>query len=176
MIRILTTMALLAVVLAPAPPAQAQWNNDAEKCARDEVTYRQKIHYCTLAIGSGQLTQINMANTYFNRAVAFDSHGELESALADFSKAIELKPDDAEFYVNRGVTYLELGQVEKGLADFDAAVEIQPDDPVLRFNRGIINEQTGHPEIAREDYARAYALAPEVPEYKAKAMELGLIQ
>ena len=174
MTRILTLAAALGLALAPFTAAQGQWNNDAEKCSKDEVTYRQKIHYCTLAIGSGQLTQANLANTYFNRGVAFDSHGEREKALADFTKAIELKPEDADFYLSRAVAYLELGETERGLQDFDAAVALRPDDPGLRFNRGLIREQLGQDEAARSDFARAYALAPEVPEIKAKAAQLGI--
>ena len=176
MIRISTLAAALFGLLALSPPAQAQWNNDAEKCSKDEVTYRQKIHYCTLALSSGQLSQVNMANTYFNRGVAYDGHGELEKAVEDFSQAIALKPEDADFYLNRGVSYLELGEGEKGVADFDKAVELRPEDPGLRFNRGVLLEQLGRPDAAREDYVRAYALAPEVPEIKAKAEELGLTQ
>lgn len=176
MIRYLTLAASMALALMVSAPAQAQWNNDAEKCSKDEVTYRQKIHYCTLAIASGQLSQVNLANTYYNRGIAYDSHGELEKAADDFTKAIDLKSDDVDFYLNRGVAYLELGDIEKGLGDFNRAVELRPDDPGLRFNRAIIHEQTGHADLAREDYARAYALAPDVPEYKAKAEELGIAQ
>jgi tetratricopeptide (TPR) repeat protein len=57
---------------------------------------------------------------YNNRAVAHFEKGEAEQALADFSKAIELKPDYAEAWHNRGVVHEALGNkraAEKDLAE-----------------------------------------------------------
>jgi tetratricopeptide (TPR) repeat protein len=40
---------------------------------------------------------------YYNRGVAKGAKGDLDGAIADYSKAIELKPDYAEPYNNRGI-------------------------------------------------------------------------
>ena len=42
------------------------------------------------------------AETYFNRGLSHAKNGEIELAIADYSKAIELKPDFAEAYYCRG--------------------------------------------------------------------------
>jgi tetratricopeptide (TPR) repeat protein len=82
------------------------------------------------------------ARAYANRGTAYrqgaraalaagDQEGastRYQSAMADFSKAIELAPKDASLYVERGETEIELKQYDAALADLDKAVELKPDD------------------------------------------------
>ena len=58
---------------------------------------------------------------YNNRAVAYFEKGEAEQALADFTKAIELKPDYAEAWYNRGVVHETLGNKREAEKDFAEA-------------------------------------------------------
>lgn len=169
-------IALIVMAGSLAAPAHAQWNNDAEKCSKAETPYKQKIHYCTLAIASGQLSQVNLAHTYFNRGIAFDSHGEYENAIGDFGDAIRLDPNDAVYYMNRALVLLELGEVELALADFDQAATLSPDDPAVYFNRGLIREGIGDKEGGLADFRKAYELAPDDPDVQAKLKELGVIE
>jgi tetratricopeptide (TPR) repeat protein len=50
-----------------------------------------------------------------------------QKALADYSKAIELNPENvnAYFYTDRGQVYLELFEDEKALADFSKALKLK---------------------------------------------------
>ena len=57
------------------------------------------------------------AETYFNRGLSHAQNGEIELAIADYSKAIELKPDFAEAYYCRGGALLRLGKHEKAKSD-----------------------------------------------------------
>ena len=52
------------------------------------------------------------AQDYTKRGIAFYHSGDLEQAIADFTKAIELDPDDAKAYNNRGVAYRKTGDLE----------------------------------------------------------------
>ena len=61
------------------------------------------------------------AETYYNRGLAHSKKGELELAIADYTKAIELKPDFAEAYYNRGGAFLRLGEQERAEADLAIA-------------------------------------------------------
>ena len=61
------------------------------------------------------------AKTYYNRGVAHSKKGELERAIADYTKAIELKPDYADAYYSRGGAWLRLGKREEAKSDLAAA-------------------------------------------------------
>ena len=53
------------------------------------------------------------AETYYNRGLAHSKKGELELAIADYTKAIELKPDYADAYYRRSKAWLHLGEKKK---------------------------------------------------------------
>ena len=61
------------------------------------------------------------AETYYNRGLAYSKKGELELAIADYTKAIELKPDYADAYYRRSKVWLHLGETEKAKADMKTA-------------------------------------------------------
>src|SRR5208283_2677610 len=52
------------------------------------------------------------AEAYYNRGNAKQAKGDLEGAMADWTKAIELKPDYADAYNNRG--YAKQGRSDLG--------------------------------------------------------------
>ena len=51
---------------------------------------------------------------------------DLDKALADFSKAIELDPKSAMAWNNRGLVYSKLGQVDKASPTYSKAIELDP--------------------------------------------------
>jgi tetratricopeptide (TPR) repeat protein len=73
-----------------------------------------------------------------------------QSALADFSKAIELAPKDASLCQERGETEIELKQYDAALADLNKALELKPDDiNVIKFR--------GFAEIGLNQWDKAVA-------------------
>ena len=60
---------------------------------------------------------------YFNCAEVRLALNYLEGAMADYNKAIELKPDFAEAYNNRGNLKTKMNDLQGALIDFDKAIE-----------------------------------------------------
>ena len=52
-------------------------------------------------------------------------------ALTDFSRAINLDPDNVWLRQQRGLLHSQLGQYDAALADFDRAIELQPSNAML---------------------------------------------
>jgi tetratricopeptide (TPR) repeat protein len=69
---------------------------------------------------------INETWYYYNRGVAYAGKGLYDQAIADYTKAIELKPDDAEAHYNRGLEYEKLGQRDEAIADYRQAISLEP--------------------------------------------------
>jgi len=54
---------------------------------------------------------------------------EMDKALADLTKAIQLDPDGARSYFNRGFAYFRKGDFEKAVADYNDAIACTPAMP-----------------------------------------------
>jgi tetratricopeptide (TPR) repeat protein len=97
---------------------------------------------------------------YSNRGYAYLQNGQVQQALDDCTRAIELKPDLAEAYDTRGAAYLRLGQVRQALADCTRAVEAKPDLARAYTNRASVYLRLGQPGEAVKDCTRALQLNP----------------
>ena len=83
------------------------------------------------------------AEAYYYRELAQSKNGELEKAIENYTKAIELKPDYADAYYRRSRAWLHLGEPEKAKSDMKIASSIG------------INSATASDEILR-NYDRAW--------------------
>ena len=64
------------------------------------------------------------AVAYYYRGVAKQAKGDSDGAIADYTKAIELKPDFAMAYYNRGLAKGAKGDLDGANADHTKAIEI----------------------------------------------------
>jgi tetratricopeptide (TPR) repeat protein len=85
--------------------------------------------------------------------------GEYRAATADYDRAIELNPDDADNYINRGRVNSDLGDYQAAIADYDRAIELNPNF-VAYCNRGAVKSDLGDYQGAIADYDEAIELEP----------------
>ena len=64
------------------------------------------------------------AMAWFNKGNILFEMGDLTSALAAYTRAIELQPDMGEAFYNRGYIYLRLGNRAAGIADLSKSGEL----------------------------------------------------
>ena len=81
-------------------------------------------------------------------------------ALADFNRAIEIKPDFAMAYGNRGSVRFALGDPTSAIADFDHAIQLNPRLVGAYQNRGLARLLQGRNVEADEDFAQCLELEP----------------
>ena len=68
----------------------------------------------------------NLAEAYEKRGLAYLSQQDTNSALLNFSKAIELAPQSKHIYHTRALVNLSLGNSEAALTDLIFAIEANP--------------------------------------------------
>ena len=83
-----------------------------------------------------------------------------DSAIADFTKAIELKPNDASAYTNRGSAHYEKAEFDRAIADLNKALEINPKSALAYCNLGWTYEAIGDEREAIAHYRKALEIDP----------------
>ncbi|MEQ1764623.1 MAG: TonB family protein, partial [Pyrinomonadaceae bacterium] len=95
------------------------------------------------------------ADFYSKRADASLAKGEVDSALADYGKALEIKADDPTLYVSRGKALFTKKSFDQSVKDYDRAIELAPKTAVAFLNRGASHEKLGDVKKALSDYKSA---------------------
>jgi len=94
-------------------------------------------------------------------------------AIADFTKAVELAPECAEFYFSRGQCYAGNGDYASAITDFTKAIELGREDCAVYFNRACAYRELGDKNKALADYRKALTLSEDewTREQISKAIE-----
>ncbi|MBN2225240.1 MAG: tetratricopeptide repeat protein [Deltaproteobacteria bacterium] len=106
-----------------------------------------------------------ISGAYKNRAYTYLAQGKQKEAIDDFSKVIELDPNNAANYNTRAWTYYEMGQYDKGLPDIDKALKLKPDVAGYLDTRSNIYRGLGKYSKAMDDINRAIELKPDKSYY-----------
>jgi tetratricopeptide (TPR) repeat protein len=116
------------------------------------------------------------AESYNRSGNAKRIRGDYQGAIADYNRAIELKPNYANAYFNRAVAQSELGDNSAALADLNRAIALNPNDSDAYNNRGVAKGRLGDRSAAMADYNRALQINPNHPDalYNLANAEAGL--
>ncbi len=69
-------------------------------------------------------------------ALVQSSLGKIDAALANYDRAIGMRPDFARAHHNRGMLLEKIGRHHEALASYDRALSVRPDFAVALSNRG----------------------------------------
>ena len=67
-----------------------------------------------------------MPQAYNSRGAVYCNNGEVDRAIEDFNRAIQLKSDYADAYYNRGVAYEVKGEVDRAVEDYTKTIQLNP--------------------------------------------------
>ncbi len=87
------------------------------------------------------------AKLFFNS----NNKDTLYLSVLDYSKAIELAPNAAEYYINRGAAHAKLNNPNKALADLDKGLEMDPNFVNGYLNRSVVYNNLGNLDLALRD-------------------------
>jgi tetratricopeptide (TPR) repeat protein len=109
-----------------------------------------------LAVISKEAEKFRQTSFYYrNLGDDFRRDGNGIEAINNYTKAIEIDPNDRAAYNNRGVVYDNLKRYDEAIADFTRALEIGPTDKIAYINRGISYYNKTEYQKAIADYDKA---------------------
>jgi tetratricopeptide (TPR) repeat protein len=97
---------------------------------------------------------------YARRGAAFAARRELDRAVADFTKAMELDPKEARYAYDRAGARIASREPLLALADLDLALKLMPDFPMALLERGRLKLGARDEPSATADLEAALKLDP----------------
>ena len=130
--------------------------------ARIHYTSRKELLQCDMALNYGAMSLRDRAATLTNRGIIHMALESYDAAIADYSKALALKPEFGEIHVNVGNVYF-LGKVfDKAIEEYTQAIDLESTKIHIAYiNRGMAYESLGDFNNAETDYRAAIELLPE---------------
>ena len=120
-VRVIMFAALAALGMLPKVAFATDW----DACDAMPPT---DIAACSRAINSGEYRGEGLGWLYFKRGLAKQRQTDLDGAIADYTEAIQLRPNLAFAYNNRGNAKTAKGDIDGGIADYTEAIRINPND------------------------------------------------
>jgi tetratricopeptide (TPR) repeat protein len=100
------------------------------------------------------------AAAYNDLGNVYSVKGQLDLAIQDYNKAIEIDPKLPDPYNGRGNAYTEKGQFDLAIHDYSKAIELDPKLAVAYFNRGLAYAVKGRLDLAVQDFNKAIEFNP----------------
>ena len=135
-------------------------SEQADACSKSSGD--QAITACTWVIQSGQWTDTELANAFYNRGNAYESQGQYQNAIQDYEKTILLERSDLAGAINnRGNAYNHLGDHQRAMQDYEEAIRLKSDFFAAFIDRGNAYVAVGQYQRGIEDYDQAIRLKPD---------------
>lgn len=108
-----------------------------------------------------RIRRIRDSQRHVSRGYKFYKKGELEPALEEYAKALEIDARNAEAYFWRGRTYIKGGRYDEAMVEFKEAVSIRPNYSDAHDNLGWLYSRKGEDDRGIEHLTRSIELKPE---------------
>ena len=93
--------------------------------------------------------------------MAHEDLGQLDQALADYNKAIEISPDYADAYNNRGEVYRKKNMIPQATADYRKATQLDKNFAEAYYNMGLMHELQKRGGLAVPEYENYLKFKPD---------------
>jgi tetratricopeptide (TPR) repeat protein len=107
-----------------------------------------------------------LSDAYYERACVLASRKQYANAIADFDKAIQIRPEKgfsqqflfdkqvalSNVFYDRGLAWEKMNEFSKAIADFEETIRLDPSFDTAFLGRGRIKARTGDYELALADF------------------------
>ncbi len=166
-----------ALALRPGDPLglwfRAAWHlKQAE--GRDAGRRREHLERAIDLLGRGIEVRPDSFILRMNRAMALGNTGQLDAAVADVTRALELNPDHHHGWYLKGSIEAQQGDQDvEALVSLERALEINPGFASAWFNKGVIHRRRGEIDDAIDALRNALGAGhPEEPLIRRLLAEL----
>lgn len=160
MFRTLFAAAAISVISLTAHAAGMDHFNRGFKASADKKPDVAIASY-TLAIKSNDLDQQTLAKAYNNRGLAFYRENKFHAAVADFDRALAIRPANPVALNNRGLAFRSLDRKQNALSDFKTALKFDPNYTFAMSNHGKLLHEMGRPGEAIAQFDKLLAVDPD---------------
>jgi tetratricopeptide (TPR) repeat protein len=112
------------------------WAYSREDCLEFNTDQEKTINVCTEFIAKNP-GDPQLAQAYAARGKAFERANNLDLAIADYSRAIELAPSEVYYFNIRGTAHQSKGDLKRAAEDFRRSVTI---DPTHHYAKGRLEQ------------------------------------
>ena len=112
------------------------WQDSINKCDKNSLAYHE--------LGRGYLLK-----------------NEIDKAIKNFKKAIEIDPRFYLSYYGLAEIYMKRGEYQRAIENFKKGLKYNPDNPLVITNLGVLYFKTGKYEKALTQYKKVLAIEPD---------------
>ena len=155
-------LALIILMLAPAfgGPAGAA---DGDLRRGIQLIAEKRFSEALTVLNAAVDSAPDRPDAYRHRGFARQQIGDHSGAAADFSRVLEMVPNEVATLYHRANAWFLLNDRRRCLADCDRLVKLTPQDMRAYMLRGTIRQNFGRWGPALADFEQALTLAPEDP-------------
>lgn len=114
-----------------------------------------------------------VGRTYTEIAIQYQEKNDLQTALANHTKALTLTPNEPDPHLNAAFVLIELGDFENAQLLIDRVQQIEPNMPMALHAQAQLFEKQAQLDAAYETLLKARSLDPDNALHQNKLLELG---
>ncbi len=124
-----------------------------EACGKDDQAALDQWKATVKAFPRQAGAHCGLANALYRRK-------DLDGALAEYLRCLELEDRNVEAHDNVGLIFLDKGQSAEAIAHFRQALQVDPKNLAALNNLGVTYEKMGKPDEAKKYYEQALQIDP----------------
>lgn len=157
---------LVALALSAGALAQSREPPELKTCLDENLDNEPRIAACGKVVANKTASIDFRVEALITRGLLWDDEEEYDKAIADYTEALKLAPNDHATLVLRGNSHDANGSPQLAIADYTAAIKLAPDDAAAYYNRATVYEELGERDKAIADYTKALEIEPDYTDAK----------
>lgn len=157
-------LAILVTIVGASPSAFAfaaiGLKASLDNCLNGNLSAAERIQACNQVIHTNVFSPETRAKLITIRGNAYFASGNLDGALDDYDKAIQLRPEFQPAVINRAVTLVRLGKCEAAGSELRAVLASDSHSWRALYARSLCETRAGDQAGAQSDLAAANAINP----------------